>query len=72
MPAGDKSKYTTKQKRKAQHIADGYAERGVGRDEAEARAWATVNKQDGGGKAGGRLKGRAGDDRPSKPDAGKS
>jgi plasmid stabilization system protein ParE len=58
MPRGDKSAYTDKQKRKAEHIAEGYEERGVGHDEAEARAWATVNKQDGGGKQSG--SGRAG------------
>jgi plasmid stabilization system protein ParE len=45
MPRGDKSKYTNKQKRKAQHIADSYKERGVPDDEAAARAWATVNKE---------------------------
>lgn len=50
MPRGDKSKYTDKQKRKAEHIADGYEQRGVSEEEVEARAWATVNKQDGGGK----------------------
>ena len=50
MPRGDQSKYTAKQERKADHISDGYRERGVGKKEAEARAWATVNKQDGGGK----------------------
>jgi len=50
MPRGDKSKYTDKQKRKAEHIAEGYEERGVPEQEAEARAWATVNKDDGGGK----------------------
>lgn len=44
------SKYTAKQERKADHIADSYREKGVSKDEAEARAWATVNKQDGGGK----------------------
>ncbi len=44
------SKYTAKQGRKADHIAQGYKKRGVSKDEAEARAWATVNKQDGGGK----------------------
>ena len=49
MPRGDKSKYTDKQKRKAEHIAEGYMERGVSEDEAERRAWATVNKDDGGG-----------------------
>ncbi len=44
------SKYTAKQERKADHIAEGYEEKGVSKKEAEARAWATVNKQDGGGK----------------------
>lgn len=44
------SKYTSKQERKAEHIAKGYIEQGVPKKEAEARAWATVNKQDGGGK----------------------
>ncbi len=50
MPRGDKSKYTTKQERKADHIAEGYEKRGVGKKEAERRAWATVNKDDAGGK----------------------
>jgi plasmid stabilization system protein ParE len=50
MPRGDKSKYTDKQERKADHIAEGYEERGVSEKEAERRAWATVNKDDGGGK----------------------
>ncbi len=50
MPRGDKSKYTGKQERKADHIADGYRKRGVTSKEAERRAWATVNKDDGGGK----------------------
>jgi plasmid stabilization system protein ParE len=50
MPQGDKSKYTAKQDRKAEHIAEGYEKKGVGKTEAEGRAWATVNKQDGGGK----------------------
>src|ERR1700761_7086278 len=53
MPRGDKSKYTDKQERKADHIADSYEQRGVSDKEAERRAWATVNKDDGGGKAGG-------------------
>ncbi len=44
------SKYTSKQERKAEHIAEGYEKKGVPQDEAEKRAWATVNKQDGGGK----------------------
>jgi len=50
MPRGDKSKYTDKQERKADHIAEGYEKRGVSENEAERRAWATVNKDDGGGK----------------------
>jgi len=50
MPRGDKSKYTDKQERKADHIAEGYEDRGVPKKEAERRAWATVNKDDGGGK----------------------
>ena len=49
MPRGDKSSYTDKQKRKAEHIEDSYENKGVSKDEAEARAWATVNKQSGGG-----------------------
>jgi plasmid stabilization system protein ParE len=53
MPQGDKSKYTDKQKRKAKHIEQGYESRGVSEKEAEKRAWATVNKQDGGAKKGG-------------------
>jgi plasmid stabilization system protein ParE len=50
MPQGDKSKYTDKQIRQAEHIEEGYEKKGVPEEEAEARAWATVNKQDGGGK----------------------
>ncbi len=53
MPQGDKSKYTHKQKRQAEHIEESYRERGVAEPEAEARAWATVNKIDGGGKKSG-------------------
>ena len=50
MPRGDKSKYSDKQKRQAEHIAEGYEERGTAEKEAERRAWATVNKTTGGGK----------------------
>ncbi|WP_297511578.1 plasmid stabilization protein [uncultured Caulobacter sp.] len=50
MPQGDKRKYTDKQERKADHIAEGYEAKGVPEKEAERRAWATVNKDDGGGK----------------------
>ena len=53
MPRGDKSAYTDKQKRKAEHIEESYEEQGVPKDEAERRAWATVNKQDHGGKQSG-------------------
>jgi hypothetical protein len=57
MPRGDKSKYTDKQERKADHIAESYESRGVSEQEAERRAWATVNKDDCGGKAGGSGRG---------------
>lgn len=58
MPPGDKAKYTGKQERKADHIADGYEARGVPAKEAERRAWATVNKEDGGGNRSGSGRGR--------------
>jgi len=57
MPRGDKSAYTDKQKRKAEHIEEGYEKRGVSRKEAERRAWATVNKESGGGKKSGSGRG---------------
>jgi len=57
MPQGDKSKYTDKQKRKAEHIAEGYEDRGLPEKEAERRAWATVNKDDGGGNQSGSGRG---------------
>jgi plasmid stabilization system protein ParE len=53
MSRGDKSAYTDKQKRKAEHIGESYESRGLSEKEAERRAWATVNKQDGGGKKNG-------------------
>jgi plasmid stabilization system protein ParE len=73
MPQGDKDKYTDKQKRKAEHIEEGYEKRGVSDKEAERRAWATVNKESGGGnksgsgrgKKGGRLGGEASANRPA-------
>jgi hypothetical protein len=58
MPRGDKSSYTSKQKRKARHIEKGYEKRGVSEDEAERRAWATVNKESGGGKKSGSGRGK--------------
>ncbi|SFU32082.1 hypothetical protein SAMN05216350_101303 [Polaromonas sp. YR568] len=58
MPKGDKSAYTDKQKRKARHIEEGYEDRGVGKEEAERRAWATVNKESGGGEKSGSGRGK--------------
>jgi plasmid stabilization system protein ParE len=58
MPRGEKSKYTGKQKRKAEHIEKGYEQRGVGEKEAERRAWATVNATTGGGKKSGSGRGK--------------
>jgi len=58
MARGDKSSYTTKQKRQARHIEKGYEKRGVGEEEAERRAWATVNKSTGGGKKTGSGRGK--------------
>ena len=58
MPKGDKSSYTDKQKRKAEHIEEGYEKRGVSKKEAESRAWATVNKEDKGGKKSGSGRGK--------------
>lgn len=53
MPRGSKEKYTAEQKRKAEHIEASYEHKGVSKEEAEARAWATVNKQSGGGERSG-------------------
>jgi hypothetical protein len=58
MPRGDKSSYTNKQKRMAEHIEEGYEDRGVPRKEAERRAWATVNKETHGGKKSGSGRGK--------------
>src|SRR5258705_5927598 len=57
MPRGDKSSYTDKQKRQSEHIEEGYEHRGVGKKEAERRAWATVNKETGGGNKSGSGRG---------------
>jgi hypothetical protein len=81
MPRGDKQKYTDKQERKADYIAESYEHRGVSKGEAERRAWATVNKESGGGnksgsgrgkpdtkvaaRKGGRLGGKASASRPA-------
>ena len=63
MPRGDKDKYTDKQKRQAEHIEESYEKKGVTEEKAEEIAWATVNKQDGGGK-------KSGSGRKKKTDAG--
>ncbi len=66
MPRGDKSKYTEKQKQQARHIEEGYLERGVPEEEAEKRAWATVNAMTGGGKKSGSGRGKAVNTAPAK------
>jgi len=66
MPRGDKSKYTDKQERMADHIAEGYEKRGVSGKEAERRAWATVNAETGGGKKSGSGRGRPENHAPSR------
>ena len=67
MPRGDKSKYTDKQKRQAEHIEEGYRKRGLSEETVESRAWATVNKSSGGGKKpGGSGHGRKTDKSPMK------
>src|SRR5829696_6261646 len=70
MPAGDKSSYTDKQKRKAEHIEEGYEKRGTPKKEAERRAWATVNKESGGGKKSGSGRGKT-ENRSSSKTGGK-
>jgi hypothetical protein len=59
MPRGDKSSYSNKQKRQARHIEESYESRGLGGREAARRAWATVNKETGGGKKSGGGRGRS-------------
>lgn len=66
MPRGDKSSYTDKQKRQAEHIEKGYEERGTSHEEAERRAWATVNKETGGGKKSGSGRGQPENHEPSR------
>jgi len=66
MPRGDKSSYTNKQKRQAEHIEEGYEKRGVSDKEAERRAWATVNKSSGGGKKSGSGRGKKTNKAPMK------
>lgn len=66
MPRGDKSSYTDKQKRQAEHIEKGYEARGVTPKKAKARAWATVNKMSGGGKLSGSGRGKKENHAPSR------
>ncbi len=66
MPRGDKSSYSDKQKRQAEHIEEGYERRGTSEKEAERRAWATVNKETHGGKKSGSGRGRTEDHSPSR------
>lgn len=66
MPRGDKSSYTSKQKRQAEHIEEGYRRRGTSEGEAERRAWATVNKETGGGKKEGSGRGKKVNTAPSR------
>jgi plasmid stabilization system protein ParE len=66
MPRGDKSSYSNKQKRMAEHIEEGYEKRGVSENEAERRAWATVNKETHGGKKSGSGRGKSEDHSPSR------
>lgn len=66
MPQGDKSSYTDKQKRQAEHIESGYERRGLPKKEAERRAWATVNAETGGGKKSGSGRGKAENHEPSR------
>jgi plasmid stabilization system protein ParE len=66
MPRGDKSKYTDKQKRQAEHIEESYESRGTSKKEAERRAWATVNAETGGGKKSGSGRGKTMNTAPSK------
>ena len=72
MPRGDKSAYTDKQKRQAEHIEEGYEKRGVKASTAAARAWATVNKETGGGKKAGSGRGKKVNTAPSKKGGRKS
>ena len=66
MPRGDKSAYTDKQKRQAEHIEEGYEERGISEEEAERRAWATVNAMTGGGKKSGSGRGKPVNNAPAR------
>ena len=66
MPRGSKAKYTGKQERQAEHIEEGYEDRGVPKEEAKRRAWATVNAMTGGGKKSGSGRGKRVNKAPAK------
>jgi plasmid stabilization system protein ParE len=66
MARGDKGKYTDKQKRQAEHIEEGYEDRGVSATEAKRRAWASVNAMTGGGKKSGSGRGKRTNTAPAK------
>jgi plasmid stabilization system protein ParE len=66
MAKGSKDKYTDKQKRKAEHIEESYEKKGVSKKEAEKRAWATVNKESGGGNKSGSGRGKKDDNSSSR------
>lgn len=72
MPRGDKSSYSNKQKRQAEHIEEGYEKKGVSHKEAESRAWATVNAMDGGGKKSGSGRGKKTNKAPARKGAKKA
>ena len=72
MPRGDKSAYTDKQKRQAEHIEEGYEDKGVSKKEAESRAWATVNKMTHGGKKSGSGRGKTVNKEPARKGGRKS
>ncbi len=72
MPRGDKSSYSNKQKRQAEHIEEGYEKQGVSHKEAESRAWATVNAMDGGGKKSGSGRGKKTNKAPARKGAKKA
>jgi len=65
MPKGDKSSYSGRQKRMAEHIEEGHEQRGVPEEEAERRAWATVNKETHGGQLSGSGRGKPEDQSPA-------
>jgi hypothetical protein len=71
MPRGDKSSYSSKQKRKAAHIEEGYEKRGTSKKEAERRAWATVNKEDKGGKKSSKVSSKKGGRKGGKKSGGR-